>query len=90
VGIGVTVGVGYIEGCAVAVLVALMLPFDDGFEMGAGTLSNPSPSVAAITITMMIISAITAATHVRASMQIPPCWLCFTSVTASELAAPLL
>jgi hypothetical protein len=45
-----------------------LLALDDGFEVGVDVFSNPSPKTPAITMTIIIISAIMAATQLRASM----------------------
>jgi hypothetical protein len=65
---GVAVGVGVTEGCAVVNPVAFMLALNDAFEVGVDVFSNPSSKTAAITITIIIISAIMAATQLRTSM----------------------
>jgi len=65
---GVAVGVTDGWTLVVAVPVAFMLALDGALEPGVDVFSSPSPTTAAITITIMIISAIMAATQLRASM----------------------
>jgi hypothetical protein len=67
---GVAVGVGVTDGWTLVVVVpvAFMLALDGALELGVDVFSSPSPTTAAITITIIIISAIMAATQLRASM----------------------
>ena len=65
---GVAVGVTDGWTLVVAVPVAFMLALDGALELGVDVFISPSPTTAAITITIMIISAIMAATQLRASM----------------------
>ena len=65
---GVAVGVTDGWTLVVVVPVAFMLALDGAFELGVDVFSNPSPTTAAITITIIIISAIMAATQLRTSM----------------------
>ena len=65
---GVAVGVTDGWTLVVVVPVAFMLALDGALELGEDVFSSPSPTTAAITITIIIISAIMAATQLRASM----------------------
>jgi len=73
---GVAVGDGITEGWAVVVPVAFMLALDGTLELGTDVFSNPSPRTAATTIMITIISAITTATQLPASMCSTPSALC--------------
>ena len=65
---GVAVGVTDGWTLVVVVPVAFMLALDGALELCVDVFSSPSPTTAAITITIIIISAIMAATQLRASM----------------------
>ena len=65
---GVAVGITDGWTLVVVVPVAFMLALDGTLELGVDVFSCPSPTTAAITITIIIISAIMAATQLRASM----------------------
>ncbi len=67
-GMGVAVGVTDGWTLVVVVPVAFMLALDGALALGVDVFSSPSPTTAAITITIIIISAIMAATQLRASM----------------------
>ena len=63
------VAVGVTDGWTVVVVAPVaLLALDDGFEVGVDVFSNPSPKTPAITMTIIIISAIMAATQLRTSM----------------------